>query len=132
MNAAIEPDLTIEQFEAADIDPNQFNHEAHVYMGWLYVREYGITGALARFDGAIHSLVKKLGAEDKYHATITLFFLLLISERIDAEEPWSLFKTRNADLLANGRELLSRYYDDATLSSARARSGFIMPNKLPA
>lgn len=132
MSAVLEPDLIIEKFEAADIDPKQFNHEAHVYMGWLYVREFGLAGALTRFDEAIHNLVKKFGAEEKYHATITWLFLLLIAERIEADEPWQLFKTRNADLLKNGRELLLRYYDDETLCSARARARFVLPNKLSA
>ena len=127
MSAVVAPGLSIEQFEAADIDPKQFDHEAHVYMGWLYVREYGLGGALARFDAAIHNLVKKLGAEDKYHATITWLFLLLIGERIETDEPWHLFKTRNADLLTNGRQILSNYYNDETLFSARARSRFILP-----
>ena len=130
MSAVVEPNLSIEKFDAADIDPQHFNHEAHVYMGWLYVREYGLAGALGRFDEAIHNLVRKFGAEDKYHATITWLFLLLIGERIEVDETWQLFKSRNADLLTNGREILSRFYDDETLFSTRARGRFILPNNL--
>lgn len=39
------PEITIEHFESADIDPDQFNHEAHVYVAWLYVREYELAKA---------------------------------------------------------------------------------------
>ncbi|MCH9693034.1 MAG: hypothetical protein K0U72_00835 [Gammaproteobacteria bacterium] len=130
MTAGNAPDLTIEQFATANIDPGQFNHEAHVYMGWLYVQEYGLAGAMARFDTAIHNLVTKFGAEDKYHATITWFFLMMIGERIEDDEPWEQFKTKNADILEDGRALLSRYYDEEILFSPRARGRFLLPNKL--
>jgi len=127
VSAVEEPSLSIEQFEAADIDPQQFDHEAHVYMGWLYVQEYGLAGAIGRFDEAIHKLVIKLGAEDKYHATITWLFLLIIGERVEPDETWQVFTSKNADLITDGHAVLSRYYDDKTLYSERARDRFILP-----
>ncbi len=71
MNALAKPDITIEDFEASNIEAERFDHEAHVYMGWLYVREYELTEALSRFDAGLKRLVTKLGAESKYHATLT-------------------------------------------------------------
>ena len=91
-------DLTMERFEAADIDPARFDHEAHVYVGWLYVMAYPRREAIARFDAALRRLVEKIGARDKYNATITWLYLLLIAERMRADEDWSAFRARNADL----------------------------------
>jgi hypothetical protein len=70
------PDLTIEQFESGNIDAEMFDHEAHVYVGWLYVQQYELADAIARFDDALRRLTRKLGAPGKYHATITWIFLL--------------------------------------------------------
>ena len=91
-------DLTIERFDKADIDPARFDHEAHVYVGWLYVTEYQRDEAVARFDAALQRLVRKIGAEQKYNAMITWLFLLLIAERVRADEDWPAFRARNGDL----------------------------------
>ena len=128
--AFIQPEFTIERFEAADIDPDRFDHEAHVYVAWLYVRQYRLTEAIAKFDSGLKRLVKKLGAEGKYHATLTWFFMLLIAERAEEGEPWQVFRHRNADIVTGSREMLSRYYSDNYLFSKRARERFVLPDRL--
>lgn len=130
MNAIAHPEFSIENFEASDIDPDRFDHEAHVYVGWLYVREYELTEAIARFDAGLKRLVSKLGAKGKYHTTLTWFFLLLIAERTEADEPWQVFRHRNADLVTGSKRLLSRYYSHGHLFSQTARERFVLPDKI--
>ena len=130
MNAIANPDFSIENFEASDIDPDRFDHEAHVYVGWLYLREYELAEAISRFDAGLKRLVTKLGAEGKYHATLTWFFLLLIADRVEADEPWQVFRHRNADLIKDSRKVLARYYSDGYLFSDRARERFVLPDNV--
>lgn len=130
MNSANSPNLTIDQFEASDIDPDKFDHEAHVHVGWLYVQQYELSEAISRFDTGLKRLVTKLGAEGKYHATLTWFFLLLIAERAETDETWPTFKIRNPDLVKNSKKLLSRYYSDGYLFSDRARERFVLPDNI--
>ena len=92
-------DITIEQFEHGDVDPATFDHEAHVYVGWLYVSRFGREEAIARFDSALRRLVQKVGAESKYNAMITWLFLVLIADRTRDGEEWAAFRRRNADLI---------------------------------
>ena len=134
MNAAARPldidaGLTIERFENADIDPERFGHEAHVYIAWLYVQNYELAEAIERFDGGLKRLVAKLGADGKYHATLTWFFLLLIADRAVDDQSWQDFRGQNVDLLADSKALLSRYYSDGCLFSSRARERFVLPDK---
>jgi len=126
----VSPRITIERFEAGDIDPDQFDHEAHVYVGWLYVCAYELTDAIAKFDTGLKRLVSKFGAEGKYHATLTWFFLLLIADRVEADEPWQVFRHRNADLVTGAKQVLSCYYSEAYLFSKRARERFVLPDRL--
>jgi hypothetical protein len=91
--------LTIERFEASAIDPACFDHEAHVYVGWLYIMTYAQDDAIARFDAALRRLTEKIGATAKYNAMITWLFRKLIAERARTGEDWPAFRTRNADLL---------------------------------
>lgn len=98
MDRALQDQLTIERFEASDIDPALFDHEAHIYVGWQYIVAYARNDAVARFDAALRRLTEKIGASDKYNAMITWLFLLLIAERAQEGEDWSAFRARNSDL----------------------------------
>lgn len=98
MNSSLRDRLTIKRFEAGDMDPATFDHEAHIYVGWLYVSAYSRKDAIARFDAALQRLTQKIGAANKYNAMITWLFLLLIAERAQEGEDWSAFRARNSDL----------------------------------
>lgn len=98
MNREMEAYFTIDRFEAADFDPTRFDHEAHIYVAWLYLREYPRDEAVASFDAALRRLTEKIGATSKYNAMITWLFLLLIAERMLKGEEWAAFRARNTDL----------------------------------
>ncbi len=101
MDTSVRNELSIERFEASDVDPTRFDHEAHIYVGWLYVKAFPRSEAISRFDAALKRLTIKIGAEQKYNAMITWLFLLLIDERVQEGEDWPAFRTRNADLVDN-------------------------------
>lgn len=131
MNAVLKPGLSVEAFERGEIDAEAFDHEAHVYVAWLYLERYPLPAALEKFDAALRRLTVKLGVPGKYHATITWFFLMLIGER-RAEDPdgdWWAFRRRNGDLIDDG-SILERYYRRETLASNRARQSFVLPDRL--
>jgi hypothetical protein len=91
--------FTIDAFETGNIDPSLFDHEAHVYVAWLYVTSFGRDEGPRRFDAALRALTRKIGAADKYNAMITWLFLKLIAERFRDDEPWPAFRARNSDLI---------------------------------
>ncbi len=124
------PAMTIADFEASRIDAEAFDHEAHVYMAWLYLQAFELVDAIARFDAALRRLTRQLGVPQKYHATITWLFLLLINERRRADEDWSSFRERNGELIENSRSTLERYYSEALLFSDDARQHFVLPDRL--
>ena len=70
-----------------------------------------------------------------YHETITIAYVLLISERLDGAGaasalPWTTFAEQHADLLEWNPSILERYYTSETLWSDRARRTFVMPDRL--
>ena len=130
MNAATRATLDIERFEAGHVDAESFDHEAHVYVAWLFLRHFDPAEAIGRFDGALRRLTVKLGVPEKYHATITWLFLLLINERSRQGEDWSAFRTRNRDLVEGSGGTLSRYYSDTVLFSDAARERFVLPDRI--
>ena len=98
MSSALQKTFTIERFEEGAIDPACFDHEAHVYVAWLYLQTHEHTLAIRRFDAALRRLTEKFGAAARYDAMITWLFLKLIAERSRDGEDRPAFCTRNGDL----------------------------------
>lgn len=130
MNARLKDELSIERFESGQIDADNFDHEAHVYVGWLYVRKFELADAIRRFTAALRRLTTALGVPDKYHATVTWLFLMLIAERAVDDDTWPSFIARNPDLIHHSKAMLARYYSESLLSSRRARQHFVLPDRL--
>lgn len=130
MTTALAQELTIERFESGQIEADLFDHEAHVYVAWLFVTSLELADAIARFDSALRRLTTRVGVPEKYHATITWFFLLLISERSRENEGWQAFKSRNPELTRDSKATLNRYYSEARLFSDLARRQFVLPDQL--
>ena len=124
---------TIAEFEALAVDPDNFNHAAHLYVAWSMLCEYSVIDALQRYTSALRRLTAKLGVPGKYHETLTGSLILLIAERMESEpnETWSAFVRRNPDLLDNPKSVLLQYYSDERLFSAPARQQFRMPDRSP-
>ena len=131
MNAAARPDLTLDAFEHGAIDPDAFDHEAHVYIGWLYLRQYPLLDAIRRYCDALRQLTERLGVPAKYHETMTWFFLIQIADRRRSagDSDWFEFRRRNPDLFRAGT-LLAHYYSPELLSTATARQHFVLPDRL--
>jgi len=125
----------LEAFDRSAIEPGTFDHPAHVRVVWSALQEASLLEAMARVRDGLHRLVRKFGAEGKYHDTITCALVLLIHERAVAHPcaTWAEFAGQNPDLLEwNDGALLAPYYKQDTLSSDLARQAFVLPDFLPA
>ena len=132
MSAVPLPGITIEAFETGQIDVECFDHEAHVYLAWLYLERMPVMGALQRYSRGLRRLTRQLGIPGKYHETITCFYLFMIAERRDGSAAdWAHFKRRNDDLFARGeKSVLYKFYSREALASERARNTFVLPDRL--
>ena len=124
---------TVQAFENATLEPGGFNHEAHIKVAWGYLQEYQQLDAINRFTAAIKRLTETLGVPDKYHETITWFYLLKIAERCQekTEADWHTFKAANPDLFEWNPSIIQKYYSDTLLSSETARRMFVLPDLMP-
>lgn len=121
----------LREFEDGTLDPSAFDHEAHVYIAWALLEEDGPAGATLRYSAALRSLTRSLGIGDKYHETITWFFMALIAERRAAREGagWPEFRDANPDLFTEPGRLLERFYSPARLGSSLAKRQFLLPDR---
>jgi hypothetical protein len=122
---------TIEQFESGAVDVEAFDHEAHIYLAWSYLARCDLLESIRRYREALRRLTRKVGAEAKYHETITWFYLVSIAER-RASAPgaeWTEFRRDNAELFAPAGAWLRRHYSEVRLQSALARTSFVLPDR---
>ena len=131
MNAAARPTVNLEDFEAGTLDPESFDHEAHIYVAWLYLDRYPLIEALERYSASLRTLTTDLGVPEKYNETITWFYLVLIAERRESTQGhgWFAFRSGNDDLF-HGARTRARYYSKERLMSDLARQAFVLPDRL--
>ena len=124
------PGPGIDAFEALDFDVAQFDHEAHVYVAWLYLQQYDQLEAISRYRDTLKRLTASLGIPEKYHETITWFYMIAVAENATgkAADNWSTFKDANAALFRRHPSLICSYYSNTLLESPLARGSFVLPD----
>jgi hypothetical protein len=121
----------IHQFEDDSL-PAEFHHSDHVRLAFAYLSEYPALEALDKFCSALKRYATDRGKPERYHETITYSLFFLIRERMagTTDFDWEKFQLKNSDLFRWENGVLSKYYEQATLNSPRARSVFVLPDKL--
>jgi hypothetical protein len=118
-------------FESMAIPGNEFRHGDHVRLAWIYLQDSDFASGATRFCEHFHSYVEHIGAQSKYHETITWFYLVTVYERIHTQttpERWGAFADSNSDLLDNEMAVVRARYRDELLSSPLARRIFVLPD----
>ena len=72
----------LQGFISTALPADQFHHEQHVRVAWMFVRDHGMPAALGEFTAAIKRFAEAKGAHGLYHETITWAFLLIVAERL--------------------------------------------------
>lgn len=118
----------LEALQSANLPAGSFDHQGHVRAAWLYLKANEEAVAIEQFVASIKHLVKTLGAEDKYHETITRALMHLIAKRMQDEPTWEAFCEREQDLMHNAKAVLLTYYTEALLFSDKAKHTWQQPD----
>jgi hypothetical protein len=123
-------------FERGEVAPADFDHRAHMRVAWVCLRESpSRDAALARMRAAIKRFAAAAGKSDKYHETITVAWMILLSdarvrvcaggvecELEDVLHQYPALASKDALLL---------YYSRDRLFGDDARQGWIEPDIAP-
>lgn len=128
---AILEDETMVAFENGSLDPAQFSHRVHLSLAWRYLQRDGFPEGALRFRQHLQNYVAKVGAQSKYHETITWAYLVLLNEelclRSPAGESFDAMIRRRPDLLDRRNGPIARRYGKSQLDSSEARRVFMLP-----
>lgn len=109
-----------------------FGHRGHLQLTYEVLRDNDAFTALPMMARHLQAIAAAHGTPDKYHATLTGLWMLVVQERMQRSpaDDFDGFLADNEDLL-DSRTLPYRYYDPSTLDAPMARRIFVLPDRRP-
>ena len=120
------------RFERCELPLGSFTHEAHLRLAWIHIARYGAAQAEANIIRLLLQYVKHVGAEDKFHQTVTVAAVRIVA-RCMAQSGTKQFDALLQEFPAlktdfNG--LLQQHYSFDVFESERARTAYLPPDLL--
>jgi hypothetical protein len=118
---------TLARFLAGELDASAFPHSEHVRMSFELLRVQDFAQSVLSYSRALQRMTARTGKPEIFNQTITVAFLALVAERMQAAvySDFAAFEAANPDLL--DRSVLDRWYPRARLASEAARRVFLLP-----
>ena len=66
-------------FENVSFPAEQFHHREHLRVAWMYLKSFDATRASERMSAGIRRFASHNGATEKYHHTLTWFWMRLVA-----------------------------------------------------
>ncbi|HEX8638211.1 MAG TPA: hypothetical protein VF692_09125 [Pyrinomonadaceae bacterium] len=119
----------VESFESATISRDDWRHAEHLTVALYYVTEHDYEKALTKMRDGIFNLLGAfevdLTAEMPYHETLTIFWLVTISDFAGSKSDCSLIEICNELIEKFDKNYPLRFYSSERLFSDEARSKFV-------
>jgi hypothetical protein len=116
------------RFVRGELDAGLFPHREHVRMGFEMLRRHDFVTSAYHYSLALRAMTARAGKPGAFHQTITIAFLALIAERLEAGPvaDFLVFEQANPDLM--DPRVLARWYRPERLTMAAARRTFVLPD----
>ena len=119
-------------FEACDVAPADFSHEAHVRIAYAYLAEVDVEPAVQRMRGALLKFLEHHAIpRSKFHETLTRAWVLAVRHFMNKDSSSSAddFIARHPELLDS--KIMLTHYSASVLFSADARASWVEPDLDP-
>jgi len=118
--------------ERGEIANESFHHWSHLHVAWVYLTESScVEEAATKMRNTLQRFAASAGKSEKYHETITLFWVHLLAgmRAVGSRESLKQIVQANPRLLEKDFPLA--YYSPERLFSDKARSSWIEPDLKP-
>jgi hypothetical protein len=118
--------------EQGEILAENFHHAAHLHVAWVYLAESSSAQEAGnKMRETLRRFAAAAGKPEKYHETITLFWMHLLSRAFAAG-----FRGRLEDVVRANPQMLEKnfplaYYSEKRLFSDEARTSWVEPDLKP-
>lgn len=118
-------------FLAGAIMPQQFHHRDHLRVTWYLIRERGAAEAGPLVAAAIRGFAERHGHVQKYHETMTRFWVWAVGRHVAAQPDLDGFDAFLAAFPALlDTSLPYRHWNRETMMGDDARVGWVEPDLL--
>lgn len=118
--------------ERGDIANESFHHLSHLHVAWVYLTESAaVDQAAAKMRATLQKFAASVGHADKYHETITLFWIRFLGQMRNSESGVSLEQIVTANPRILAKEFVLEYYSRNLLFSDSARASWVEPDLKP-
>src|SRR5205823_7988995 len=119
-------------FERGDIRSGDFRHESHLRVAWVYLRECSsVQDAAARMTEALQRFAASVGQTQKYHHTMTMFWMIALADVRAAMPDASASELLRAHPRLLDKDLPLAFYSRDRLFSDSARLAWVAPDRRP-
>ncbi|MCL6267463.1 hypothetical protein [Flagellimonas myxillae] len=129
--------LTDREFEQAFreclLPVTHFDHEAHLRLAWIHLKQYGLEIALENICTQLTAFVAHHGADDKYNTTLTVASIQMIHHFMGNSKAGHFpgFLTEFPQLKTNFKGLINSHYSMDIFNSEEAKARYLEPDILP-
>lgn len=129
-NDRIDDDF-VATFLSGTLSPSAFHHRDHLRLAWRLIHRSGLLAATATISQSIRQFATRHGQADKYHETLTQFWVRIVGHLIDARPDITTFE----QFLAAFPQLLDKdlpyhHWRRETMQSSAARARWVEPDLL--
>ncbi len=123
----------VKQFSNCTLNPELFSHEAHLRLAWLLIDTYGLKKTEVQIQELLRNFVTHVGAQDKYHVTITLIAMKIMNHFMQKSNTNNFkdFIAENIQLKINFNGLIGSHYSFDLFKSTNAKREFVEPDLFP-
>ena len=118
--------------ERGEVANEDFRHLSHLHVAWVYLSESsGAEEAAAKMRATLQKFAISAGKPEKYHETITLFWVRLLAGIRAARSRETLRQIVHAHPRLLEKDFPLAYYSSERLFSDKARTSWVEPDLKP-
>jgi hypothetical protein len=118
-------------FEAGQIANQSFHHRDHLRLAWLQIRRLGLERASETVAGGIRHFAAHHGKADRYHDTMTRFWLRAVAVGISRHPGLSFDLLLETEPHLLEKDLPFRHWSRELMGSEEARRRWVEPDLRP-
>ena len=124
-------DEFVQAFLTGNLPPTQFHHRDHLRLTWVLVRLTGVEEAMKRITSGIRYFATLHGQAEKYHETMTRFWVRIVGHAVAARPDITAFEDFLAAFpLLLEKDLPYHHWRRETMLSPDARAHWVEPDLL--
>ena len=115
-------------FEASQIANQDFHHRDHLRLAWIQIRRLGLAQATDTVATAIREFARRHGHGDRYHETMTRFWVRVVGMGIDRHPTFAFDQLLAAEPHLLDKNLPYRHWSRERMASGEARQMWVEPD----